>query len=147
MPKPVYIICSQGGSEDKNTGLVSLFNVVEKIQIIESPPPASGQQPPPKTPTFRTLAVWMRADSDKPEDEFEFEVALSVPPTDREIVGGTGRFSFTKPLHRFFLDFFGLPIEGPGTLLVESRIRKVGDKEWLRQSYPIFLERVQEQTK
>jgi hypothetical protein len=33
MPKPVYIICSQAGIEDKRTGLVSIFNVIEKIQI------------------------------------------------------------------------------------------------------------------
>jgi hypothetical protein len=37
MLKPVYILCSESGVEDKTTGLVSHFKVVEEFEIRESP--------------------------------------------------------------------------------------------------------------
>ena len=33
MPKPVFIICSQSGSEDKETHLISLFQIIEHLVI------------------------------------------------------------------------------------------------------------------
>lgn len=38
MPKPVYIVCSLSGAEDKATGLISLYHVLETIHVIRQHP-------------------------------------------------------------------------------------------------------------
>lgn len=146
MPKPVYIVCSQAGIEDKRTGLVSIFNVIEKIQITTKQLDPTSKQSILGIPTLRVLAVWMTTEEDKPDETFDYEMVFIIPPANKELVAVKGQFLFTKPLHRFFIDCVGLPIEGTGILRIESRIRKVSSEEWLRQSYPIFLERIPDST-
>lgn len=146
MPKPVYIICSQSGVEDKRTGLLSHFNVLEKIQIVEASPQEGQKRQSSQLPLFRMVAVWMSV----PEDisrEFNFEVAVIIPPGAKRIVPAKGTFAFDKALHRFLFEFVGVPIEGPGILQVESRICKAGSDNWLSQTYPIVLELVSPQHK
>ena len=143
MPKPVYIICSESGTQDKNTGLVSLFNIVEKFQISEISPEQKQKGLGGNAPVVRMIAVWMRSQEDENQG-FEYEVVLFVPPNDREVGGGPGgRFQFTHPLHRLTMTLV-LPsgFEGAGVMRVENRVRKVGDQHWLRQEYPIFIEKV-----
>jgi hypothetical protein len=88
----------------------------------------------------------MTTEEDKPDETFDYEMVFVIPPANKELVAVKGQFLFTKPLHRFFIDCVGLPIEGTGILRIESRIRKVSSEEWLRQSYPIFLERIPQQS-
>jgi len=84
----------------------------------------------------------MRDDADE-NHEFEFESILK-PPAGDEIHLGKGSFVFNLPFYRITVRLFGLPlIKGDGILLMESRIRRAGStKGWLRQTYPIIIERI-----
>jgi len=140
MPKPVYIICSLSGTQDTRTGLLSHFHVIEKLQITKLKADQLKRVPPL---AFRMVAVWMQTEEDKPEEDFEYEVAAIMPPAGKKIPGLHGTFRFSKPLHRITIDFLGqLPFEGPGVMDVECSIRKTGADHWLKQVYPIFVEQV-----
>jgi hypothetical protein len=144
MARPVYIICSESGTEDKLTGLVSHFNVLERIQISKVPSSGPEETILVQTLTFRATAVWMRSEDDSPDKEFEYQTILHIPPDNREQVVQEGRFFFgaDKPLYRIVVMGSGPPFAGPGIFRIESRIRKVGDETWLRQDYPIEVEEV-----
>lgn len=88
---------------------------------------------------FVCIAVWRREEGDSDEDDYEHESRLMVPGKG-EFDGHKGKFRFTKPYHRFALHS-ALQIPGieSGLLIFESRIRKVGDADWLTQSYSIAV--------
>jgi hypothetical protein len=137
MPLPVYILCSESGSEDKETGLLSLFNVIDKLRV------NTGAMPMPLTAApitqLRITAVWMREQGDD-GNEFEFEVIFR-PPKGDEIKAMRGTFSFAMPLYRIIARVIGMfPIQGEGVLWIENRVRKVGAGGWRKQESPIFIE-------
>jgi len=135
MPKPVYILCSESGSEDKITGLVSLFNLIEKIQIVKR-----EQNEPVPSLSLRVTATWARGE-DELDQLFEFETAAYLPPDNDEMMLGKGEFRFTMPFQRITMRMQGsLVFQGPGMLRIENRIRRAGTDEWFRQEYPILVE-------
>ena len=145
MPRPIYIICHQMGTEDRETGLISLFFFIEKMQVTQlAIPPGAPVVIVPQQP-FRVIATWMRNPHESPDQEYEWEMALNFPPggpipTFRL---GAGRFKFepNRPLHRFTVTVQGpLPLGPPGLLEAESKVRRVGDIDWQSQSYPIVIE-------
>ncbi len=136
MPRPVYIICSLGGAEDKATGLISLFHVLETVNIVRRPPDR-GISPI----TIRTTAVWMRTEGDDESVEYEFQSIFRSPPHGTEAIIRAGQFSFGKPLFRFVADVTFMSFVCPGTLTVVHRIRKMEEgSTWLTQEYSIMLE-------
>jgi hypothetical protein len=144
MPRPVYILCSESGTEDKQTGLLSFFHVIEKIQIISVPEADEQGRVFLTSQRIRVVAVWMRGEEDSPTQEFEYQTVLVLPPYHKEIPSGYGRFVFSKPLHRFTVSDLGpLLFEGPGIMRAESRLRKLGEQTWLKQDYPIIVEEFQ----
>ena len=44
MPRPIYIICHQMGTEDRETGLISLFFIIEKMQVAQLVLPPGAQR-------------------------------------------------------------------------------------------------------
>jgi hypothetical protein len=138
MPRPVYILCSESGSQDLTTGLLSHFQVIETLNISAVPFPAAGVVVVPAL-MFRATAVWMRNADDLPEQEYEYETAFYFPPEGAEQVVQQGKFIFEadKPLYRMIVIGQGPPLSGPGLFRIENRIRKVGQAEWLRQDYHI----------
>jgi hypothetical protein len=142
MPKPIYIICSEGGAEDKTTGLVSHFNVLETIElIVEQDDSQGGDAIPAVNYRIQTVAVWGRSPEDDPETWYESEVCLHIPPEGKEIFGGKHVFRFEKTRFRVTANLQSLPVIGSGVLRIEHRIRPSGDEsaEWLSQSYEISL--------
>ncbi len=143
MPKPVYIICAEGVTEDKRTNLLSFFNIVEKL--IAEPLSEKGEKPS-KSPIFqlRTVAVWMREESDPVDQEFEAQLQLIMPPNDEIVTApNISRFRFKEGsfLVRITLQFMGdPPIKGAGVLRVVCLVRPVGSEEWQRQEYPIIVQ-------
>src|SRR5436853_7225986 len=66
MPRPVYIICHQTGMEDRESGLISLFFVIEKLHVTPFTLPQGVHVPMmiiPQQP-FRVVATWMRNPDD-----------------------------------------------------------------------------------
>ena len=144
MPRPVYIVCSESGAEDTLTRLLSLFNVIEKIQIKNLPSaPPPGERLLVPTLTIRTTAVWMKTENDVPDQEYEFQTVFCFPPDGRETVIQEGRLFFNAdmPFARLATIVTSPPFPGPGLFRVLNRIRRVGTQEWLAQDYPIVIER------
>lgn len=147
MVRPLFIICSKSGSEDKETGLLSIFEVLEKVFVVKIAP-QEGTNPPIilPSPSMRMIAAWM-IESEKEEkygEQFEYELRLVMPPNGSVLLLGGGTFSFAenRPVHRFTLQLAAsLPFEGTGTMWVESCVRKPG-KDWNIQSYPVLVEEI-----
>jgi hypothetical protein len=145
MPQPVYTLCCQAGSEDKYTGLISHFNVIERIIVskIEVSKIDAETVAPVNTTVhqIRLVSVWMRTAQDSDDDDFEYMIEIVMPPSGRRSKVQEGRFKFTKPLHRFTFNFIGSPpLEGSGIMWMECKVRKLGEELWLTQAYPIFFE-------
>jgi hypothetical protein len=138
MPKAVYILCSESGSEDKTTNVVSHFNVIEQIEIRELARPP-GSVPFVQALSCRITAVWAKAESDEPSQEYEFRFSLYLPPEGNELPIGSGTFSLEKPRFRAMGFVAGLVFPGTGTFRVECKIRPIGGGEdsWITQSYEI----------
>lgn len=133
------MVCSESGSEDKETSLLSVFNILDKVQFSRSQ--SAGNRKAAPLVQLRVTAVWMQEKGDS-DNEFEFSVVLR-PPHGEEIAAGGGTFCFTLPLFRVTAKLIGgLPFNGgEGILWIECRVRKVGAKGWqARQEYPIFVE-------
>jgi hypothetical protein len=75
MPRPGYIICSASGSHDEFTKQISLFNVVEAVQVeeVQAQPSVMMQVTPLQ---MRITAVWLKEETDSPEQEFETHLAV-----------------------------------------------------------------------
>jgi hypothetical protein len=141
MPKPVYIVCSESGSEDRSTGLTSHFNVVEQIVLQELPPPPEGKLPVLRPLNLQISAVWASEESDSIEIEFEFQMRIFVPASAEPIYAGGGTFRFEKPRFRSLANVHGIILDRPGVFRAEARIRRANaDKgSWLVQSYEILV--------
>src|SRR6516162_8219672 len=99
MPKPLYIVCSLSGAEDRTLGLISIFHVLEQITIFRqssAPPEAGGP--------MRITAAWIRDDDEDPSKEYEYQIVMREPPNGNELLLKDGKFTFGKALYRFVLD-------------------------------------------
>jgi hypothetical protein len=135
MPKPIYIICSESGSEDGQTKSPSIFNVIEKLQF-------SKQLLPNMQPLLqmRITVQWMCEPEDK-NLEFEFDIKLYLPPDNTVFEAGSGKFLFAGEFQRQIVKFTGfMPLVGAGIMRVQARIRRVGDTQWIVQEYPLIVE-------
>ncbi len=140
MPLPIYVVCSQSGSQDSATRFVSCFGLLEqgRLQRAESPS-ASGL-------TMFVVAAWMREAADAGRT-YEGEVVVTLPGhQDAAARAEFEEFSFSALIYRMMIPQFVIPLpQDPrafqsGVMRVEVRIRQKGTGEWIRQSYPIWLE-------
>ena len=126
MPKPRYIICSQSGSEDRDTHLVSLFNLIDKLQFTKIPTGVPIVE-------IRITAAWAKEPEDQ-ERDFEAQISLSLPghgvielPPDP--------FTFTMEHHRTVGRVLGgLPLMESGEMVVMARVRIAGENTWIERS-------------
>jgi hypothetical protein len=147
MPRPVLIVCAESGAVDKLTNRLSVFDIVEKVlfQRIENQPPGSI------LPKFKmqVVAIWMRQDDESDDDQFESEFAIVTSGSQQEASVVKMEFSFEPGKQLFrgiaLLDA-PLPIDGAGRMEILNRVRKVGDADWITQSYPILVEEVVQPT-
>lgn len=142
MPRPVFIICSQFISQDKDTNLFSVFNVIEKFNFGQIEAPKEGAVLIEWQP-IRITAVWMIQPGDDATKAYDYEILLLLPPDNKPLPISTGQFNFGKrPLHRFTAQILGqLPLSDEGILYAQSRIRRTGHADWLTQDYPIIVEK------
>jgi hypothetical protein len=140
MPQPVYIICSELISQDKETNQLSIFSIVESLEAHRGQ--TQRKQGHNVVGKSRIVAVWMKDDGDE-EVQFEEEIVFLLPPNDKEVVAAKGTFHFEsgKYLHRSIINMLGWPpIKGSGVMWVQSRIRRKDDEQWKTQSYPIVVD-------
>ena len=144
MPKPLYILCSESGSEDRTTGLVSFFNVLDQLELREPAKRPDGGPPVAGTLDFQVVALWARTSEDAPEQQFQFALSLSLPQHDKALDLGSGIFMFEKPRFRAMAFVRYLDIRAPGVMRAECRIKRLSDADesWLAQSYEVEITQV-----
>jgi len=152
MPIPVYVMCSASGAVDQRTNLVSLFNIIEAIQVYaEGAPDEEIRSQPGRGNTLFVMAVWMREESDPPGAKYDGEVVLLAPNGDVLVAAGAGAFEFPPDdlFYRFQVPNFPLVgFPSLGVSRVEARIRLTGTNEWLApQSFPFIVRESKKETK
>lgn len=137
MPKPVFIICCESGTEDKYTGMVSLFNIIDRI-VGKSRETDSGSLPKDSL-TLRIVAVWAADSESDFEGEFNVEMRMLLSPQNLEstLSSDSMRFTPTMPRHRSTVIMGGIQAEASGQLIFESRVRRPTETEWKTQAYTI----------
>lgn len=150
MPESAYIVCAQNVTRDEKNNLVSLNSVIERMLIRidkkhKKPKKKKGEGPPLIPAPLKGISVWSRESGDT-DKEFESEVLLKTPDGEESVMAETTfTFSEAQNLQRIFLNFAGIPwMDKSGTLIVESRVRKKGNKRWKSQSYPIIVDIVRD---
>jgi len=142
MARPIFIVCSNGVSIDRATNFLTMFQVLEGYTSTISETP----EPVPVTESVRAIvgdirffvtAVWMREPEETPEDEFEYELAITSPGQERQVFD----HQHCKIPKNFFRITAGLQKSSPwdqaGIVSVECRLRKLPDGEWKTQEFPI----------
>jgi hypothetical protein len=140
MPRPIYVLCARGVSEDKTSNIVSILSIIETVEFAPIGDPL--QVPlmgPPDAFEISVLAVWMGMDADMGLD-FQHQWHVSAPGVE-PAVGEVSVFQFEneRRLARFHMRLRGVPIPPESCLIeFESRVRPIGQQEWAwRQQYPI----------
>lgn len=147
MPRPVYIIAAESTTEDARSNVLSIFKVIERIEI-EFTVISATSQPQPPSPIaiqgtlnhFDVIAVWMKLSTDNPAAAHQHQMALCYPEGTEKIVAADSNVIFAnddRPLNRYGLVVAGTPTTMDGTFRFERRMRRVGDEEWIRQDYPL----------
>lgn len=150
MPRPVYIIAAESVSEDARTNALSIFQILERVEM--KPAPTGGQAVTPNASVephnalirMYVLAVWMKLPEDDPEQLYQHQIAICTPDGNERIVVDDPEVRFTdddRPLNRYAMIINGMPSTGPGILRFESRMRKVGHDgdDWIKQDYPMLF--------
>jgi hypothetical protein len=136
------MICSEAQSVDQLTNFASHFNVVEKLTAISGPTTSPGSLPPAPIKVWLS-AVWMREEDDQPRDDFEFELLVTMPAREAQIIQ-SGNFSFGDAAFSRFQAEITLAPPGPdlqpGLIVFQSRVRKAGAPSWKSQEFVIPLE-------
>jgi len=61
----------------------SHFNVIESIRVLDAvrldPLPANTKEAIQQSKSILLTSVWMRTDEDRPEDEYEYQIAIIQP--------------------------------------------------------------------
>lgn len=142
MPNPVYIICSESGTEDKYTGAASHFNIIDRIigttkTIAENPDKGSYFRA--NSLSVRVVAVWRADEESDFEGNFQSELRMRLLPKNEDAILQSDLFVFLreKPKHRITIIINGVQALEAGQIVFESRIKRPEDPDWLTQSYVI----------
>lgn len=136
MARSVYTLCAEAYSVDRDSGVLSVFKLIERITL------PAGAGPIPLR--LSVIAVWAAEPGDEPK-QFEASLRL-VSPDGREIVRPVASpFSFRRELHRVIanvtLGADPRSLAGVGLIQVQPLIREAGAEEWVEAPvYPIRVE-------
>jgi hypothetical protein len=143
MPLPHYIIGALVHSEDKTTGLVSYFQVIEKLSITAygGVPPALAKAAPDSFRIF-IAASWMRGEGEERAVSLDSEWWMQVPGKSLPELLHEHKFQIDDQFARLTLHLgFGPKNPTSGVAYVENRIRASGTGDpWLIQKFPFWLE-------
>jgi hypothetical protein len=142
MARAIYILCSENGAIDRDTGKISHFNVIDSLDVT-----ITKQEFPKRSKASRQelhvggpleihiCAAWARDENDDPATEYEMELGFTRPGEDKESLLKGDTFRFEKTSHRAIvrLTIAARPDMKSGHFRFEARIRKRGTKTWLRQ--------------
>jgi len=128
MPKLLFLSCSQLVSIDKITNNLSVYHIIEQLNIPSFPF---------IFPQIFITSLWQRSSG---EENLEFELKISFLNPDRvSITEWHADWKFTSLHHRHILNAINLSFDYPGTYIFKIFIRKKGEKEWNEQAWEIQL--------
>jgi hypothetical protein len=110
MPKLEYFLVCESVSTDRETNRVSLFNIIEEVQL--SAAPGSGYI----IAQFVAVACWNRMPADEGKD---YQATLRIHSPGEESIDFPLNFQMERPRHRLTFRFQGLPAVRPGDLRFE----------------------------
>jgi hypothetical protein len=144
MPLPQYIIGSESRSEDRTTGRVSVFNVLEHVTTANAPPEETMDWLRSQNKNFSTLMVfissWMRTADEDPERVYAAEWRLFAPMSAEPKTLHQYEFKIPGKCYRFTLNAgISPPSEDSGIFTVENRVR-YQEGEWLSQRFRFFVD-------
>ena len=146
MPRPVFIICARGSVQDKDSNLLSLYDVVEKLVLIPLPKITGQSVIVVQSQPFHSVSTWMLEPDkgDSHEDDYALEFRL-LPPDGKEAVvlqsSKTRLGAADENFQRITLKIESLlPFTVSGLWEFEARIRKDGSDGWISQSYPLQID-------
>lgn len=113
MPKLEYFLICESMCTDQETNRVSLFNVLEDLQVW---PPGTAPQQQPLVPHFVAVSCWNREPGDEDKD---FQAILRIHPPNGESKDFSLNFKMERPRYRLSLRFQGMPKLDPGVLKFE----------------------------
>lgn len=146
MAEPFFIICSEGGSVDRFTNLVSVFGILESITISVnkgSDGDSNGRtilSPNVKVISsfdFRVTAAW-RASQDDIDEEAKYDSRITLTLPSGELLTPLERtFVFSGPLHRMIAGVVISPekVAFTGDVIARAEIKKSADASWITQEY------------
>jgi hypothetical protein len=136
MPQPTYMLCCLASSEDKATGLISHFNVIESVEINIPPLEPSGIALA-QAFSIQIVAVWQRSAPIDATAEFEMEIVATRPGETKPASLFSGRFKFEKERYRMVANLTMVPHPNSksGIFRFVSRVRQVGTTKWSSQEY------------
>jgi hypothetical protein len=141
MPKPGYIICSASGAVDQYVNSVNVFGVYDVVTI-KDVPKEQLEASSLRTLPMRITVAWVREANEDEDATYESQVHISLPgSTKPDILLEFEPFSFKAPVHRLFVPQMRVPpAQQPGELLIECKVRRFGEEEWLAsQQYRILV--------
>lgn len=94
MPKLEYFLICESMSTDQETNRVSLFNVLEDLQVL---PPGTTPQPQLLVPHFVAVSCWNREPGDEDKD---FQAILRIHPPKKEPKEFSMNFKMERPRYR-----------------------------------------------
>ncbi len=143
----MYIICSQGATTDKETGAYSIFEVIDKLVLTEIPKPKAGEGVIViERQRFVITTTWMidAKNGEVFDDEFDLHLLVNME-SGENVMEDRQTFKFGGPdkiIHRMTYNMLGMmPVKNSGTLVIESRARKVGAPSWKSQNYKVIIEK------
>jgi hypothetical protein len=144
MPRPVYVLLAEAGHIDRRTNLVSVFNIVEVVEVSRNVADAPTQLPAGVPQTYNILAAWMKEDGDASDDVFESQLACLAPDGTDFFVSPVVDFNFNLPYHRVHVREAAIPgFPAIGVFVIEARLRRAGQEDWqLRQQFPFFVREI-----
>jgi hypothetical protein len=146
VPKPIYCIVSSGASVDVKSTLISLFTVIERLDLPRAPEITTGE------PTLLSgeqqmlfTTCWMREEGDAGK-AFAQRIKV-IDPDGAEHAMADIRLEFghnpAKYLGRFTVKLPGLPLSGTATSGLAwfvSEMREEGNEALLaEQRYPVWI--------
>lgn len=112
MPNLEYFLICESISTDQETNRVSLFNVIEDLQV--GPPEDAAQQPP--VVQFVAVSCWNRESGDEDKD---FQATLRIHTPGEAPKEFSMNFQMERPRQRLSLRFHGVPKLSPGEMRFE----------------------------
>ena len=113
MPTLEYFLVCESMSTDQETNRVSLFNVLEDLQVL---PPETAPQKQLIVPHFAAISCWNREHGDEDKD---FQAILRIHAPNQEPKDFPLNFQMERPRYRLSLRFQGMPKLEAGELKFE----------------------------